>query len=196
MDIIKYWIPLIVSSIALLISALPYIQQPEIHGRIIGLMRSGQMTYPFTDKDGISNNITGVGYTVNVLITVLNKNFDIKDLKMYVKYSDDNQKHQGKIISANEGIFDFNGIKRKLLIPTAEELIYTNVLEKGKANSYFIRFIVDQSLEKPEKIRPLEEIEISFYDFKDKQIKLSLKYKDVSVERMLSFDAKYWKEVK
>ena len=170
--------------------------QPKIEGRILGLLRSGEMNYPYTEKDGSQKEIKGIGYTINILITILNKNFNVKDFEVYVKYVDDENKYRGTIIRANSAILDFGGNKKILIIPEEKEFLSINVLEKEKVNSYFMRFIMDSSLEDPKKIRTIESIEIAFYNYKNKSKRIILNYEEIDAKEMLSFDDKYWKDVK
>jgi hypothetical protein len=189
----KFWVPVVISLIAIYISTIPYRQRPEIDGKIAGLVRSGHMTYPFTNKDGIPTSIEGIGYTINVIIAVLNKNINVKDFEVYIKYSGDQQKYKGEIIRATTAMLDVEGTKRKLSIPVEEELLYTNILEKEKVNSYFIRFMINDSIEKNKRMSDIEEIDILFLDYNAKSFPLPLKLGDT--KRMLSFDEKYWEKI-
>jgi len=188
---------MIISLIAVGVSIYPYIREPEIDGKIGGLIRSGHMRYPYTDQDGTQKVIEGVGYTINIIIECRNKNFSVNNFDVYLKYLGDDKKYKGEIIRAHEIILYDNGTKKKLIIPVEEELLSTAVLEAGKTNSYFIRFIIDYSIEKAEEKRKIEEVEIILIDYKDyknKPMALPLKLGDS--KRMLSFANKYWKEEK
>ncbi len=99
---LKFWIPTFISIIAVLISSIPYLQQIKIDGRITGLLRTGYMNYSYIDTSGILINIEGVGYTINVIIAVRNKNFILKDFDVFIKFFGDDQKYKGEVIPANE----------------------------------------------------------------------------------------------
>ncbi len=191
---IKFWIPTFISILAVIVSLLPYFRKPEIDGKIGGLIRSGHMRSPYSDQDGTLKVIEGVGYTINIIIECRNKNFSVNNFDVYLKYLGDDNKYKGEIIRAHEIILDVGGTKKKLIIPVEEELLSAAVLEAGKTNSYFIRFIIDYSIEKADAIRKIEEVEIILFDYKDyKDNPMALPLKLGNPKRMLSFADKYWK---
>ena len=192
----KDWLTLIISIIAAsawIPHLLNFFKTPEIQGKIISHACSPKAYYKHMDWDGQINQMQGIVYVLKLSIIALNKNFNLKDIELYVKYPSDNKKYKGEIYRCHNQIFniDVNGktIRKKLKIPNDQHISSISILEKDKVNSCYVLCIVDKS-----NYELFEEFEFRFYDYRGNCKKLIVSRKDIDVKRIL-YEKRIWEEL-
>ncbi|MEB2777959.1 hypothetical protein SYJ56_21775 [Algoriphagus sp. D3-2-R+10] len=131
--------------------------QPKIYGRLISnLINQGQ----------IQNGDEFIHSTMHFLklsITCINKNFNVKDISIRVKYQNNNEWYTGNINWAHTSIWAMPGTTgetKKLILPNEQFLGFTNWIEKDVSKFYYLTFFVEK-----EELQEYETIVLTFQNY-------------------------------
>jgi len=197
----RNWFEIItlVGSIIGALAWLPFVwdiaQKPDIKGRLIGMSISGGSSFSYDDPRNNSRiEIKGIAYYPKLVLTALNRDFNVKTIEVYVKYPNDSQTYKGITFYSSEHVMPVktkNGeTKTKILkIPPSEHVALLTVLEHGRVTTVFIPFIVDKGT-----FSFFSEIEFKFYDYEDKTRSFIVKKEDMDIPNTL-YEEQYWTEV-
>jgi hypothetical protein len=145
-------ISLIISLIAICFSTITTVilvwklfKKPEIYGKVLSreFAENGTLTYtPYGEKEITE---TGQLYILKLSLTCLFKTLNYKDIKAFVTYK--NQERIEALIYWSKydilsGKNNGNGIKKTMMIPADDFLPFNSLIEIGKTNFYYIKFIV------------------------------------------------------
>ncbi len=177
---------LIVSIIAVGVSALPtikdYIKQAEIHGKMVSLTMSPKFKH--------SAGREGICYVLKLSLIVLNKNFDVKSIVVGMKYLNDERMYKGTIFRSNTFSTTFANKEGtyKLTIPSEQDILSLTALDRDVPTNYYLTFFVDKA-----NFQDFEEIELTFTNYKKVEKKLRLYRKDIDSINAL-FEDEVWKK--
>lgn len=145
-----------------LIGALAWI--PWLFDKFTPAKLYGNVISQFANQ-GTFNNSPGVLHYLKLSLTCINKNYNIKEIRIQVKYTNDERWYNGEIFWARTStwVMADNITRKQLTIPNTEFLGFTNILEVDKSRYYYLTFMTEK-----EQIQEFEIIRISFYDFKGK----------------------------
>lgn len=148
----------------------------------------GSIISNFTNQGRFSNK-SGTLHFLKLSISCINKNFNVSDCTIEVKYVNNAIKYNGDIFWARISTWamDPQGtVFKNLIIPNQEFLGFVNMFERDKSGFYYLTFIV----QKPT-LEDFEEINITFKNTKGKMEKLKFKNIDINPDKVL-FDDSIW----
>lgn len=129
----------------------------KIYGRLISnLINQGQI------QNG-NELIHSKMHFLKLSITCINKNFNVKDISIRVKYQNNNEWYTGNTNWAHTSIWAMpgnNSGKKKLILPNEQFLGFTNLIEKDVSKFYYLTFFVEK-----EDLQEYESIVLTFHNY-------------------------------
>lgn len=156
--------------------------RPKIYGRLIS---------NFVNQGEFSNETTTMNVTFHFLklsISCINKNFNINDISIKVKYQNNDNWYNGNIYWARNSIWTMpNGSDRKILVlPNDQFLGFENLIEKDVSKFYYLTFLVEKNT-----LEDFETIEITFNDYNLNFQKISFNTSVIDGKKIL-WDENLW----
>jgi hypothetical protein len=147
----------------------------------------GSLISNFTNQ-GVFNTKSGTMHFLKLSISCINKNFNVSECNIEIKYLNNDEIYSGNIFWARTSrwTMDTQGTVKSLIIPNSEFLGFVNMFEKDKSVFYYLTFIVEKTT-----LEEFEEINITFKNPKGKKIKLKFKSADINPDKVL-FDDSIW----
>lgn len=165
------------------------LQKPQLEAKLLGLAWSQDYQFnafdPFTNSN---NTLQGIGYFPKIAIVSLKKNFNIKNVEVFIKYPGEWELRKGEIFYAPQINMTFvgEGKARILKIPPSEHISALLVLENGKPVSVFVPFAISKPV-----YENFEFLELRFYEFDGTIETIKFDKKDIDVKSIF-FEEKYW----
>ena len=150
----------------------------------------GRLISNFVNQ-GHFNQKSGTMHFLKMSISCMNKNFNVDDISIQIKYLNNEIWYNGNVFWARTSNWAMNAegtVHKKLIIPHENYLGFVNMFEKDKSDFYYLTFIV-------EKVQ-LEEFEIIRITFRSpKQITESIEFRkeNINPDNVL-FDDSIWRE--
>lgn len=147
----------------------------------------GSLISNFTNQ-GVFNTKSGTMHFLKLSISCINKNFNVSECTIDIKYLNNDEIYPGNIFWARTSrwTMDQQGTVKSLIMPNTEFLGFVNMFEKDKSVFYYLTFIVEKVT-----LEEFEEINITFKNPKGKKIKLKFKSADINADKVL-FDDSIW----
>lgn len=140
-------------------------------------------------NQGRFSNKSGTLHFLKLSISCINKNFNVSECAIEVKYINNPSKYIGNIFWARTSTWamDPQGtIHKNLQIPHEEFLGFVNMFEKDKSSFYYLTFIVQKTT-----LEDFEEIILTFKNPKGEKKELKFKNIDINPDKVL-FDDSIW----
>lgn len=155
----------------------------KIYGNLISTL-TNQGSFNTGEK-----KINGVLHFLKISVSCINKNFNIKNIEIQVKYENDVNWYSAKIYWARTSVWTMPGIieVKKLEIPSTHFLGFTNILEKDKSNFYYLTFITEK-----QELVEFETIRLNFHNYKQQTEIIEFNKKDIDPNRIL-WENEIWK---
>lgn len=173
-------------TIIAVIGALAWI--PWIFDKFTPSKLYGSIISNFTNQ-GRFGQKSGTLHFLKLSISCINKNFNVSDCIIEVKYINNDIRYTGDIFWARTSTWamDPQGtVHKNLIIPNQEFLGFVNMFEKDKSGFYYLTFIVQKT-----SLEDFEEISIIFKNAKGKEEKLQFRNEDINPDKVL-FDDSIW----
>ena len=156
------------------------LQKPKLKGKLISQnMNKGY----FRDKEGLL-------YFLSVSIISLRKQFNIKEIKIKIKYPNDDKEYNGVVCWFRKSFWvDAEGKKYELVIPNNEFLSYISTLPKDDSRKSYITFFVDKGT-----MEEFDYVKLEFTPYRGNTQIINFNKKDINSNLML-WDENVWKEV-
>jgi hypothetical protein len=148
----------------------------KVYGNIISYLYAYG---DFNDKEGML-------YFLKLNLTCINKNFNVKSVKIYLKYPQKEKWQEGTIFWARTSNWKIENENKQLKIPDDNFLGFINVFEKDKSNFYYVTFIV-----KNKSSEDFEVIKFEFTNYNKRKVSFIIKRNEIEEEKIL-FDDKLW----
>jgi hypothetical protein len=166
----------------------------KVFGKIISLNSSpnADFSYGYTDSKCIENRkLAGMLTLIKLNLFVKDKDLNFKDIKVKVKYPDDEKECDAEIVYSSKG-FGFQPLGT-FKAPHESFLHLNSYLSVGKSHNYYLGFFI-AAKEKSEDVRKsvFEYIKISFINANDGEVNLNtLYFKDFDQKKGL-FEEEFW----
>jgi hypothetical protein len=179
-----------------------FLLKSKIKGKITNIVSytlDGEFCYK--DMLHISHKVEGISYVLQLSVIALNRTFNLKKIKVIFRYTNDKTNYEATVYATPfNSITPVNGENKQLNISENELIPLLHILEKDKNNLCYLTCIVEKQLSDETKIALnsyrnnrdddkynqlisqkaiFSEIDIYFYDYKEKYILLNLKTKDI-----------------
>jgi len=179
-----------------------FLLKPKIKGKITNIVSytlDGEFCYK--DMLHISHKVEGISYVLQLSVFALNRSFNLKKIKVIFRYTNDKTNYEATVYATPFiSITPVNGENKQLNISENEHLPLLHILEKDKNNIRYLTCIVEKQLSDETKTALdsyrnsrdddkynqlisekaiFSEVDIYFYDCKEKFILLNLKSKDI-----------------
>ncbi|MDP1615628.1 MAG: hypothetical protein Q8L68_07500 [Methylococcales bacterium] len=154
------------------------LQKPTIKGKLISQhMNKGF----FINKEGLL-------YFLSISIISLRKQFNIKEIKVKVKYAGDDKEYNGTVCWFRKSLWvDSDGKKVELVIPNNEFLGFMSTLPKDDSRKCYITFLVDKGT-----VEEFDYLKLEFIPYRGNTQTLKFNRKDIDPNLML-WDDNIWK---
>lgn len=160
------------------------LQKPDLKGKLISF-NSNKGTYENGGKVQ-----EGLLYFLSVSLISLHKQFNIKEIKIFIKYPNDDKEHNVKVIWARKSNWvDSVGKKYELVMPNNEFLSFISTLPKDESRKSYITFFVDKGT-----IEDFDYIKLELTPYRGNTKTINFNMKDIDPNLML-WDENVWKEV-
>lgn len=168
-----------------IIGALAWI--PWIYEKFTPSKLYGSIISNFTNQ-GTFGNRPGTLHFLKLSISCINKNYNVANCKIRIKYINNPTVYKGNIFWARSSrwIMDDQVTIRSLKIPNEEFLGFVNMLEKDKSAFYYLTFIVNKTT-----LEQFEKITLVFKNPKGEKKKIKFKHADLNPDQIL-FDDSIW----
>lgn len=173
-------------TIIAVIGALAWI--PWVYDKFTPSKLYGSIISNFTNQ-GRFNTKSGTMHFLKLSISCINKNFNVSECTIDIKYLNNSEIYQGNTFWARTSSWSMDPqgtIHKSLKIPNYEFLGFVNMFEKDKSVYYYLTFIVEKAT-----LEEFEEINITFKNPKGKKEKLKFKSADIDPDKIL-FDDSIW----
>lgn len=180
----KWNIFIFVLSLAGALAWTPYLcelfKPAKVQCKLIGWLKGEGITGSrWDDWEGKQITTKGILYLPRLSVTSLNKDINVKDIQIIVKYPKDQKEYIGQSIildKINVDVKDSDGVKhRKLIvIPQEEQAGMLSVIGRNDVQLFFVPFMLDKAI--PDK---WESIEFRFIDYSDNSYSYTIKFSDI-----------------
>jgi hypothetical protein len=173
-------------TIIAVIGALAWI--PWVYDKCTPSKLYGSIISNFTNQ-GRFNIKYGTMHFLKLSISCINKNFNVSECTIDIKYHNNDKIYHGNIFWARTSRWSMNpqGTEHKnLIIPNEEFLGFVNMFEKDKSVFYYLTFIVEKAT-----LEEFEVINITFKNPKGKKKNIEFKNSDINPDKVL-FDDNIW----
>ena len=190
------WIAIIALVISLILAILKikeYFLKTEVFAKIISLNISPKYKYispNITSKSILDEQLDGIGTLIKLNLFVKNKDLNFKDIKVKVKYPNDDEEYTAKLIYNSSG-FDFDPIG-VFKAPPENFLKFNSYLGVGQRHNYYLALMVEKETSKDPKKAVFEYLKISFIDSRDKEVRLNTLYFDNFDQKHPLFEEEFW----
>lgn len=140
-------------------------------------------------NQGTFNTKFGTLHFLKLSISCINKNFNVVDCSIKIKYFNNEKKYDGSIFWARTSRWSMDPqgrVTKNLVIPNEEFLGFVNMLEKDKSVFYYLTFIVEKNT-----LEEFEEINIKLKNPQGKEKYIKFKSSELNPDKIL-FDDKIW----
>jgi hypothetical protein len=138
-------------------------------------------------KKGIYDQHEGLLYFLSVSMISLHNQFEIKKIKIKVKYSGDETEYSGKVFWSSDYLWDdSNGNKLKTIIPAGEFIEFISAFPKDSSQRFHVTFLVDKGMEEK-----FDSIKFEFYPYDGEKQIVQFNQKDLDFSLML-WDDTIW----
>ena len=141
-------------------------------------------------NQGQFNQKQGTMHFLKLSISCINKNFNVADITIQIKYANNSTWYNGDIFWARSSTWAMNPegtIHKQLIIPNENFLGFVNMFEKDKSGFYYLTFLVGKS-----NLENFEIIRISFQNPKQITESIEFRSENINPDRIL-FDDSIWK---
>ena len=120
------------------------LRRPQVKGKLVGYIH-GLLGVSISDFSGVDRQAMGMMYIPRVALCSLYKNYNVKEIEVYVKYPNDPKEYKGQILGTSKiectNLFP-GGRKEKGVwnFPPSEHALLINVLERDRPNLVYIPF--------------------------------------------------------
>ena len=191
-------ISLIITTLIAIISTMiviwDRIKRPKVNAKILSFAFSPKAKYSGKYMNQEDFTLKGQQYFVKLSIQVIQKILFFNDVKIKVKYANDNNIYNGKICWANPIEWTFKDNKKfNLIIPSNDFLWFNNSLPTDIVSFQYLFFMVEI-----DKMNMIEELYIEFITTSKFRKKIKIKklmISEIDPLKML-FDKNIWNEIK
>jgi hypothetical protein len=173
-------------TIIAVIGALAWI--PWVYDKFTPSKLYGSIISNFTNQ-GRFNTKSGTMHFLKLSISCINKNFNVSECSIEIKYLNNDEIYHGNIFWARTSRWSMDPqgtIHKNLIIPNEEFLGFVNMFEKDKSVFYYLTFIVEKAT-----LEEFEVINITFKNPKGKKRSIEFKNSDINPDKVL-FDDNIW----
>lgn len=114
-------------------------------GKLVSLTESDKFTFEYKDKSRNPQTIVGLGVIGKLHIQAKYKDFIINDVKAFVKIIGSEAETETHIIWTKNVVLDFNGVKKRLSIPSERYIKFISHIKEGVPNQAYFNCLVPQS---------------------------------------------------
>ena len=161
---------------------------PWIYDKLKPSRLYGTVISNFSNQ-GRFNDKNGTMHFLKLSISCINKNFNVNDITIQIKYKNDANWYDGKIFWARISKWAMNpqGTEHKeLVIPNEDFLGFVNLFEKDKSKFYYLTFLAETKT-----MRDFEILRIIFHDPKGLSESIEFRSENINYDRIL-FDDNIW----
>jgi len=174
----------IIGALAWLPTIIDKLQKSKIQGKIINYFQAynSHITYPVLEE---TRTLEGLQYIIKLSFVVTNRNFNLRDIKVNLKYHNDPKIYKGELFWPNNFVNtnSMTGRKQRLKISPNESISFLHSLKKDETINAYLIFIVNKKVP-----ANFEEFEFVFINHKKEKLKMKFRREDIDFKNILRED--------